>query len=148
MTISIPRNNLTPEALVRLIKLVDSKRTLLQEALGAQTLDIQEDTMDSDEEIISFPWFRFTDDADTVRAYTELVSKLCEMARSAKRVLGKERTAPNKKFALRIFLIRLGFIGDEHRTSRRILLQNLEGCSAWRNGPPAKTKAESEVDAQ
>lgn len=68
----------------------------------------------------------------------------------------------NEKFAMRLFLIRLGFIGDEYKTARRILLRNLTGNSSWRSGhrperaepapaegmepAPADTTAETSAD--
>ena len=47
----------------------------------------------------------------------------------------------NEKYAFRCFLLRLGFIGDEHKTSRKILLRNLSGSSAFKAGA-AKEVAE------
>jgi len=41
----------------------------------------------------------------------------------------------NDKFAMRIFLVRLGFVGDEYKTARKILLRNLSGNSSWKHKP-------------
>lgn len=59
---------------------------------------------------------------------------MCKMAKEQNRVVAKECAADNEKFAMRLFLIRLGFIGDEYKTARRILLRNLTGNSSWRSG--------------
>ena len=40
----------------------------------------------------------------------------------------------NEKYAFRCFLLRLGFIGAEYKAARKILLKNLSGSSAFRNG--------------
>lgn len=56
------------------------------------------------------------------------------MARTQKRVTAKEKDTQNDKFTLRLFLIRLGFIGDEYKTARKILLGNLTGNSSWKSG--------------
>lgn len=40
----------------------------------------------------------------------------------------------NAKYEMRLFLIRLGFIGDEYKTARKILLRNLTGNSSWKSG--------------
>jgi len=41
---------------------------------------------------------------------------------------------------MRLFLIRLGFIGPEYKTARSILLKNLTGSSGFKNGHrPQKT---------
>ena len=36
-------------------------------------------------------------------------------------------------YAFRCFLLRLGFIGDEYKAARRVLLKNLTGNGAWKN---------------
>ena len=43
-----------------------------------------------------------------------------------------DKEVENEKYAFRCFLLRLGFIGDDNKTARRILLQNLSGNSAFR----------------
>ena len=55
------------------------------------------------------------------------------MAKNSKRITAKERTVDNEKYAFRCFLLRLGFIGDAYKTSRKILLKNLDGNSAFRD---------------
>ena len=40
----------------------------------------------------------------------------------------------NEKYAFRCFLLRLGFIGEEYKVERKILLKNLTGSSAFKNG--------------
>ena len=44
------------------------------------------------------------------------------------------RSTDNEKYAFRCFLLRLGFIGAEYKTARKILLKNLSGSSAFKNG--------------
>lgn len=48
----------------------------------------------------------------------------------------------NDKYAFRCFLLRLGFIGSEYKTERKILLRNLTGSSAFRNGGAANEVSE------
>ncbi len=52
----------------------------------------------------------------------------------------------DEKYAFRCFLLRLGFIGDEFKKSRKILLANLDGSSAFKtvkeNLPTAPTESE------
>ncbi|MDD7220678.1 MAG: hypothetical protein PUI16_12015 [Clostridia bacterium] len=43
-------------------------------------------------------------------------------------------TVENEKYAFRCFLLWLGFIGDEYKAARRVLLKNLTGNGAWKNG--------------
>ena len=56
------------------------------------------------------------------------------MALKQKRITTKEKPVDNEKYAFRCFLLRLGFIGAEYKTARKILLKNLSGSSAFRNG--------------
>lgn len=128
LTVAVPRDTLSDTAIENLKRITASKSTLLKKALGTDRLRIEV----SDEQV-SFPWFAQTD-GDSVKAYTHLVAALCEMARQAKRVIAKENPVDNEKYAFRCFLLRLGFIGDEYKTERKILLKNLTGSSAFKNG--------------
>ena len=69
-----------------------------------------------------------------MNAYDAFICKLCEMARSQSRVNSSEKPVDNEKYAFRCFLLRLGFIGNEYKTARKILLKNLSGSLAFRNG--------------
>lgn len=40
----------------------------------------------------------------------------------------------NEKFAMRVWLNRIGFIGDEFKSCREHLYQHLDGNAAWRYG--------------
>ena len=51
-----------------------------------------------------------------------------------KRVTAKPKAYENEKYAFRCFLLRLGLIGAEYKTSRKILLKNLSGNSSWKSG--------------
>lgn len=44
----------------------------------------------------------------------------------------KEKKVENEKYAFRCFLLRLGFIGQEYKTTRKVLMKNLEGNAAWK----------------
>ena len=145
LTISVPREGFSPEAYDNLTNLVNSKFHLMESAINGFGLNIHEGEVDG-QPVLMFPWFEATTDPDEVRAYTDLVTKLCEMAKKAMRILRAERATPNERFSLRIFLVRLGMVGQEYRTSRRILLRNTSGSSAWKNGaPPKRDIAEKEV---
>lgn len=66
--------------------------------------------------------------------YLHFVHALCEMACNQKRISVQEREVENEKYAFRCFLLRLGFIGEEYKVERKILLKNLTGSSAFKNG--------------
>ena len=129
LVISMPRDAFTDQALDNLIRLAASKSNLLKDAFGTDSPApfISEDT-------VSFSWFPATTEPEEVNAYTQFVFKLCEMARNQKRVLAQVMETDNEKYAFRCFLLRLGFIGSEYKTVRKILLRNLTGDSAFRHG--------------
>ncbi len=127
LTVSVPRNALADDALERLQKLVDSKAGLLKKALGVPDLPIVK-TADQ----IQFPWFP-EPDADEFVAYAELVDRLCAAARNAQRINTTNRSIESEKYAMRCFLIRLGFTGPEHKKARAVLTRNLSGSAAFKS---------------
>lgn len=128
LTVTVPRDSLSDAAIENLQRIVDSKAALMKKALGTDCLPIE-----VTDEKVSFPWFTQMD-GDSAKTFTHLVSALCEMARNAKRVTATEKEVDNEKYAFRCFLLRLGFIGAEYKTERKILLKNLTGSSAFKNG--------------
>ena len=62
-----------------------------------------------------------------VDAYTRFIHALCEMAKTQKRVTAQERPTKSEKYAFRCFLLRLGFIGSDFASARKVLLANLSG---------------------
>jgi len=136
LTVALPREGFTDDALENLRKLVDSKAALIKKALAVDALPIE-----VTEEKVSFPWFNEAD-SDSVKAYSHFIIALCDMAKNQKRITAKEKAAENEKYTFRCFLLRLGFIGSEYKTDRKILLQNLSGNSAFKSGE-AKTAEEA-----
>ena len=57
---------------------------------------------------------------------------VCELAHEVRYASPKPQQTENPKYALRCFLLRLGFIGDEFKTAREFFINKLEGNSAWR----------------
>ena len=127
--ISMPRSLFTDANLENLKNIIAAKRSLICKALGTDDLPLEiTDTK------VSFPWFPGQPDADSVKVYDTFICKLCEMARNMKRSSATEKPVDNDKYAFRCFLLRLGFIGTEYKTERKILLKNLTGSSAFKNG--------------
>ena len=124
LTISVPMDKVK---VGNLTALVDAKAGLIRTALGVQDLRI-----DVGAEKVSFPWFCGDLDADTIQAYTQFVEALCKMSVNQKRVQAREKPVENEKYAFRCFLLRLGFIGAEYKQTRKVLLKNFEGSSAFR----------------
>ena len=129
LSISLPRSLFTETALQNLDALLLSKGRLIRHAF-----DIREATYTLTDDRITFAWLHGTITDETAKAYATFISKLCEMARMQKRVTAKEKIVDNEKYAFRCFLLRLGMIGNAYKVSRKILLQNLTGSSAFKSG--------------
>lgn len=136
LTVSLPGDYFTEGQIDNLRKLVDAKAPLLKEALGVDSLPIEVSA-----EKISFPWFKGDVDAEHCAAFTSLITAMCRMVKDAKRVNAKEKEAINPKYEFRCFLVRLGFIGDEFKQNRKILLERLSGSSAFKSGAKSEVKA-------
>ena len=102
LTIGIPRESLTDTALENLQKIIANRQTLFQRAFRMDSTEIE-----ITEEKINFTWFPYTADSDEIAAYTQFISRLCDMARDAKRVSSKPTETDNDKYAFRCFLLRL-----------------------------------------
>ena len=129
LTIEVPDNGFTPEAKENIRKIVASKKTVLEKAIGSDVLPIVEK-----DGKITFPWFTLHGIDGEADAYGHLITAICKMAKEQKRVTATEKPIENEKFTMRLFLIRLGFIGDEYKTARKILLRNLSGNASWKSG--------------
>lgn len=108
--------------------LLEAKGALIQKALGICHTDIE-----TDEEKVSFPWFK-AEDAPLPEAFLKFLTALCQMSLTQKRVSSKAKNVENEKYAFRCFLLRLGFIGKEYKEDRKLLLKNFTGSSAFKNG--------------
>ena len=133
--ISMPRSLFTDSTLENLKALIAAKGNLIKKALGVDDLPIE-----VTDEKVSFPWFPAVPTPEELKSYDTFICKLCEMARNAKRVVAKEKETDNDKYAFRCFLLRLGFIGAEFKTERKILLRNLAGSSAFKSGQPKEVE--------
>ena len=132
LTIEIP-NTLTESEMDALKRLIASKAALIRNAVGAESLDI---TVDEDK--VTFPWFTLTEgnEGEETASYTAFITALVDMVKRQKHIVATEKNVENEKYAFRCFLLRLGFIGDEYKSARKILLHNLAGSSAWKGGAP------------
>ena len=128
LTISLPMDGFNPDSLDRLQKLVDSKATLIQKALGTQNLTIR-----IREGKVEFPWWTRMPEPEEMQAYMAFITNLSTMAKTAKRVVATEKPVESEKFAFRVWLLRLGFNGAEYKAQRATLLKNLSGPAAFPN---------------
>ncbi len=128
LEISLPLDGFNPDSLDRLQKLVDSKAHLTQKALGAERLTIQ-----VKEGRVCFPWWDTMPTAEEVQAYMAFIAALCAMAKQSTRVTAIEKDVENEKFSFRVWLLRMGFKGNESKAQRAILLKRLYGSAAFPN---------------
>lgn len=131
LTITIPKETLPPEALFRLRQIISNKATLFERAFQTSVISLEET-----DDKIGFPWFKLHGLEDEAKAYTNFVFALCNMANEKKHIISKPYDSDNDKFSMRLFLVQLGLKGDKYKSTRKILLMNLSGNSAWRNGVP------------
>ncbi len=143
LVIEMPLAGFTQEKLENLTKLVNARTPLLKAALGAEELPIRQ--TDKDGGKLCFPWFTWTGDSDILSAYTNLIFKLCEAAKEKHHVTAKEREVENPKYAMRCWLLSLGFIGAKYKTARKILLGNLDGNSSYKSGAKKITEVQDDV---
>lgn len=124
ISISIPQEEVNID---NLNNILTSKGSLIKKALGIESTRI---TISDD--YVVFPWIRGVS-IEEVDTYAKFVSALCRMSRESKRTLKREKEVANEKYAFRCFLLRLGFIGDEYKKDRKILLSKLNGSSAFKS---------------
>ena len=95
---------------------------------------------------IEFRLFQFDAPADgrqngihagQLKSYIQLCLALSEMAKEVRTASPKPQQTENPKFAMRTWLMRLGFIGEEFATARDFLTRNLDGDAAFRHGRAA-----------
>lgn len=125
LTVSVSKHKVNID---RLDALLDAKGTLIQKALGIGHLGYEVGTSE-----VRFPWFEKIKPNEAM-TYTKFIEALCKMTMKQKRINATEKEVTNEKYAFRCFLLRLGFIGDEFKEDRKILLRNLSGSSAFKDG--------------
>ena len=169
--ISVPIAGHTGISLRNLVNMIYSKRELIKKALGIteniideefikavneariETLEDFQKAIDGKESCIQIEFnfeeqkigFNFIEaETENITAYTQFIGLLNQSAKELKHASYKAKSTDNPKFTFRVFLIRLGMIGDEYKEARKVFLKNLEGNGAFRYGKPEK-KDEGEV---
>ena len=90
---------------------------------------------------VEFRLFQFDEPADgkqnglhagQLKSYIQLCLALSQMAKEVRTASPKPQQNENPKYAMRTWLLRLGFIGDEFKTAREHLTKRLDGDAAFR----------------
>ncbi|GIO38857.1 hypothetical protein J41TS12_37180 [Paenibacillus antibioticophila] len=173
LEITVPLDSHSGFTLRNLVNLIYSRQALIAKAVGYdgniieepfiaaindQTIDTNEKlmekisevgnfcpgiTFDFDTRTITFKFFQGEQTVEKVQAYTLFVDVLNQTAKTLKYASTKSKETENDKFTFRLFLIRLGMVGALYKSTRKILLDRLEGNSAFRNGKPEKENTET-----
>ena len=142
-TISMPRGILSDSGLENLKRLVWAKGELLRQAFAIDSTEIE-----VTDEAINFPWFGKLE-PEELKFAAQFISGLCKFSNDSKRITSKPHTEGNPKFAMRVWAIRMGFSGAEHKELRKFLLRKLPGDAAFRFGrSAAQEKPAGEGDAE
>lgn len=96
---------------------------------------------------VEFRYFEATLHAGKVKSYVQFCLALAAKAINAKGAVARKRTfnASTAKYDFRVFLLRLGLIGDEFKTLRHHLLGDLQGSASWKHGAPRPAPAAAEA---
>ena len=157
-TISFPLAQHTPESLVNLINTLYSRGKLMNTATGghfAVSPDLVQELKDTirltvdgiraathvegvidglviEEDRVTFTGFPATNDPDILNAWMQFAAAINKAAITSKRIQAKAVETNNEKFAMHVWLTRLGMNGPEQKKARSILYRNLTGHSAFR----------------
>lgn len=146
--IVIPLEGHNLNTLRTLINMIYSRQVLIKNAFGLEENILETEVLESIDEMDSIGEFKstlksknikfgneniiFTIDTDLVRATTLFFGLLNEKSKELKYASKKPVATDNEKYTFRTWLMRLGMIGDEYKETRKELLKNLSGNSAFR----------------
>lgn len=156
--LEIPMKGHTGKTLRNLVNMIYSKQPLIKKALGLEENIIEDDfvtkinevcidSLESFKEALegidegSHPGIDFDFQEETItfkylenEAAIKLFALINRNAKAQKRALAKVKPTDNEKYTFRTWITRLGMVGDEYKETRKELLQNLSGNSAFRKG--------------
>lgn len=98
----------------------------------------------NDHGTVEFRLFNGTLHAGEIKAYIHLCLAICNQALTQTRASRIKTVSENECYTFRTWLLRLGMIGDEFKSTRHHLLKNLEGNKAWKD----PTMAHSRISSQ
>lgn len=155
LIISLPLTEHTENSLRNLVTMVYSRGSLISKATGGTfsctltQVDALKDCitipdllncitpdligLDFSDGKVNFTGFPFTEDADRIKAFTQLAAQMNKLAKEQKRTMAKTVDATNERYIFRIWLLALGMGGDEFKTARRVLLKPLSGSAAFKD---------------
>ena len=126
-SISMSRDFFDERTLNKLDRTIENKGELFKMAFKTDDLSYK-----VTDDRVTFDWFPFSGEEGEGLAYSTFIDLLTKSLKEQKRVNASKAQTENPKFAMRVYLIRLGMIGDEYKQTRKILLRNLSGSAAFR----------------
>lgn len=114
-----------------LLNVQKSRGRLLKKVLKTDFDIIADTSWLKEEGIVSFPIFKSSVDAQIILNNLQLTQAISNFADRSKFVSPKDNQAPNEKFILRTWLVRIGMVGDQYKEARKMFLKDLKGNSAW-----------------
>ena len=91
---------------------------------------------------IEFRAFNADLNAGKIKAYLQFCMAITAQAHNQKSASPTKTVSANEKYTFRVWLLRLGMIGDEFKTARGHLLGHLEGNIAWKSPEQAQAQKE------
>ena len=143
LAISIEGTGHTEKSKLNLLNLFESKKEIILKAFG-----VEDGNIEFDNDKVIFRLFRATLDAERVIAYKQFCILINQLALNLKSASKKKTISDNPKFTFRFFLIRFGMVGNEYKVTRKILLEKLEGNSAFRSGSRPENVAEVSTESR
>ena len=89
---------------------------------------------------VEFRWFESTLHAGKIKSYVQFCLAIATKALNSRAAASQKRAFDPAcaKYDFRVFLLRLGLIGDEFKTARLHLMKNMPGDAAFKRGRPEK----------
>lgn len=160
-TIKIPLGTDSTQAVINTVNLLHAKKYLINKAIGAEErfkvsdaliTSLENTQFTTAEEAaahimqtegygsgfsfedgcIVFSGFPYSVDSTKIKAYSELAAAMVKQAKEQRRISPKETIEENEKYYMRVWLVRLGLDGKEAKETRKVLLENLKGHTAFR----------------
>lgn len=84
------------------------------------------------QEAITLKWFAATLNPEAIAAYIQFVFAVNAIALTQKYATPHAKETTNEKYTFRVWLLRLGFIGEAYAASRKLFLDRLDGNASFR----------------
>lgn len=91
---------------------------------------------------VEFRLFNGTTHAGKIKTYIQFCLAISHQALTQRSASSTKTQSTNEKYTFRTWLLRMGMIGDEFKTARKFLLENLEGGIAWKDPQQAERQRE------